>query len=209
VTDGRTDGDGNEQWHDRADWWTSAYEAGDQPWSTGRPQSAIVEAVTDPLDGSLLDVGCGVGEHARHFAAEDVPTVGVDFARPAVERAHELAREASLDAEFHVADALDLDLDPAFGPFVTVVDVGMFHTLEPRDHGRYAASLAGVTRDGGRLYFLEFGPDAPADHGPRPVPHDAFERAFSERWQVDRVEDALFETRERSVSGVLAVVERR
>jgi len=142
VPDGRTDGDGDDEQDDPGGWWTSAYEADDQPWSTGRPQPAIVEAVTDDLDGPLLDVGCGVGEHARHFAAEDVPTVGVDFARPAVERARELARETSLDAEFHVADALALD--PALGSFEVVVDVGMFHTLEPDDHLRYAASLAGA-----------------------------------------------------------------
>ena|SRR5579859_6297382 len=42
--------------------------AGLPPWDIGRPQQAYVELVqTGKIHGSVLDVGCGTGEHALYL----------------------------------------------------------------------------------------------------------------------------------------------
>ena len=48
----------------------SAYR-GTPPWDIGRPQKEFVELVwRGEITGSVLDMGCGKGEHALFFAGE-------------------------------------------------------------------------------------------------------------------------------------------
>lgn len=42
--------------------------AGQAPWDIGRPQPAFL-AVADRINGSVLDAGCGTGDHALYFAS--------------------------------------------------------------------------------------------------------------------------------------------
>src|SRR5215472_6300230 len=52
--------------HDR-EHFCSSY-AGSPPWDIGKPQPAF-QAAADKVVGSVLDAGCGTGEHALYFAA--------------------------------------------------------------------------------------------------------------------------------------------
>jgi hypothetical protein len=45
--------------------------AGDAPWETGRPQSAIVKLVEQQVfHGEVLDVGCGIADNAIYIATK-------------------------------------------------------------------------------------------------------------------------------------------
>src|SRR5258708_19641201 len=49
------------------------------PWDIGRPQQAYVELVqTGKIHGSVLDVGCGTGEHALYLAQHGHEAWGID-----------------------------------------------------------------------------------------------------------------------------------
>ena len=51
------------------DFFDSAYRGGPPPWDIGRPQKEFVELVRrGEITGSVLDIGCGTGEHALFFA---------------------------------------------------------------------------------------------------------------------------------------------
>lgn len=170
--------------------WDESYQDGPAPWDLGRPQPAIAElAAEGAFRGTVLDAGCGTGENALHLAATGLSIVGIDVAETAVPQAKEKARDRGLAAEFAVGDALRLSaLDRTFD---TVLDCGLFHTLDARERQTYVASLASVTEPGARLHVLCFR-DAGADSGPHPVVRAEFEAPFQREtgWQIETLRDS-------------------
>jgi ubiquinone/menaquinone biosynthesis C-methylase UbiE len=156
--------------------------------------------------GEVLDAGCGTGENALHVASLELRVLGVDVAETAISIAREKARGA--DAEFAVADALHLD---RLGrTFDTVLDCGLFHTFDGDERRDYVASLATVTRPGGRVYILCFSDVGPGPCGPHPVSEAELRAAFRD-WSVVDVSPDRVETRfgPEGVSAWLATIERR
>ena len=93
-------------------------------WDIGRPQPAFDRlAKAGNLVGSVLDAGCGTGEHALLAASLGHGVVGVDLSAKAIELAMSKATERGVGARFLVADALRLvDLGEQFH---TVLDCGL------------------------------------------------------------------------------------
>jgi SAM-dependent methyltransferase len=170
-----------------------AYE-GTPAWDIGRPQPAIVRlAQAGAIEGSVLDVGCGTGEHALLLAARGHALVGVDLAPAAIAKARTKAEERGIDATFVELDALRLD---RLGrTFDTALDVGMFHTLEEAERVPYAASLAAAVRPGGRCYLLCWSERNEWGFGPRRVTQMELRGTFTGPWRVDSIEEERFETR--------------
>jgi ubiquinone/menaquinone biosynthesis C-methylase UbiE len=144
-------------------------------------------AAAGALGGEVLDAGCGTGDNALHVASLGLHVVGVDVAETAVSIARDKAAAQKLDAEFVVADALDLNRLGLL--FDTVLDCGLFHSFED-ERGEYAASLASVTKPGGSLYVLCFSDAEPERAGPHPVSQDELRAAFgrSSGWAVASIE---------------------
>jgi SAM-dependent methyltransferase len=82
------------------------------PWDIGRPQ-AVFRALADKVIGSVLDAGCGTGEHALFFASRGHEVTGFDFLEEAIAAAKRKAEERGLAATFLVKDALKLQGWPA------------------------------------------------------------------------------------------------
>ncbi len=165
--------------------WDASYDDGPAPWDTGGPQPAVVRlADAGGFAGRVLDAGCGTGENALHLAARGLSVLGVDVAPTAVARAREEAAARGLDVGFEVADALDLGCLGRV--FETVLDCGLFHTFDSDERRDYVASLAAVTRPGGRLHLLCFS-DVGAGLGPHPVSEQDLRAAFpdSSGWRVE------------------------
>ena len=171
-----------------------AYGFGDPPWDIGRAQPAIVRLAAEGLiAGDVIDVGCGTGENALHLAGLGYPVLGVDFAAAAIERAAAKAADRHVSVEFQVADALDL---AALGrSFDTIIDIGLFHTLEDGDRTRYPASLAAALRPGGRAFLLCWSDRNPFGRGPRRVTRREIRAAFRDGWRVESIEPEWLETR--------------
>jgi SAM-dependent methyltransferase len=175
--------------------WDASYREGPAPWDIGRPPPAIARlAAEGRLSGAVLDAGCGTGENALAVAALGLPVLGVDVAATAVEHARAKAEERGLAAEFAVADALALQCSGR--RFATVLDCGLFHTLEGDERPAYVASLASVTEPGGTLYVLCFADEGPGT-GPHPVRRADLGAAFGPGtgWDVVAVEPERIHTR--------------
>ncbi|SCL76690.1 Tellurite methyltransferase [Methanoculleus chikugoensis] len=170
----------------------SAY-LGTPPWEIGRPQKAFVElARAGEVVGSVLDVGCGTGDHVLFFAEEGHEVLGIDTAALAIGKAEEKAAARGLAARFLVRDALDLvGLNRKFD---TVIDSGFFHVLSDEDRPFFAMSLATVLAPGGRYFMLCFGDQNPGDYPlPRRIREREIRETFRDGWHINYIRPAIFE----------------
>lgn len=190
---------------DRTEWWDECYESDDIPWQTGRPQSEIVALErSGGIDGRVLDVGCGTGVETRYLAERGYEVVGVDFSVPAIDRARDQTDDDN--ASFVAGDVFELP-DLCLGKFDTVVDCGMFHTLDAADRMTYTQTISSMLEPGGRAVCLEFGTDAPSDWGPTRISASALRRAFEDRWNLDVIDPVPFETQQGVVPGIVGIAE--
>lgn len=91
----------------------------------------FIEAVLDRYGVSattVLDIGCGTGEHALRLAARGYRVVGVDRSEPMLEIARRKARREGLDIRYVLGDARRLDLGETFDAAVAMFAVMSYQT---------------------------------------------------------------------------------
>jgi SAM-dependent methyltransferase len=163
-------------------------------WETGRPQGAVVRLADAGLvSGTVLDVGCGTGENALELARRGLRVVGIDIAAAAVERARARAAERGIAAEFLVWDAMELGTLGRV--FDTIIDVGLFHALQPEERRPYAGSLRHAIRSGGQCLLVCWSSRNPFGIGPARITRRAIGEAFAERWKIESIEPETLDTR--------------
>ncbi len=175
--------------------WDASYHDGAAPWDIGQPQPAIVRLASEGgFAGPVLDAGCGTGENALHLASLGLPVLGVDVAETALVIAREKTGNRGIEVQFAAADAFQLDRLGRM--FETVLDCGLFHTLNDEERPGYVASLASVTEHEGTLYVLCFSDQGP-DTGPHPISQETLRAAFntSNGWNVATIEPDRIQTR--------------
>lgn len=167
---------------------------GSPPWDIGRPQRAVVGLAEEgEIVGSVLDVGCGTGEHALYLAERGHEVLGIDSAERAVELARAKAVERGSDADFRVWDALRAhELGRAFD---TVIDIGMFHTLADEERLVYAEALRRTLVPDGRCFLLCWSERNPWGRGPRRVTQMELLGTFERGWAVRSIEPSVLETK--------------
>jgi SAM-dependent methyltransferase len=177
------------------DFFDSAYR-GSPPWDIGRPQKEFVELVRrGEINGSVLDIGCGTGEHALFFAGEGYDVWGIDSAPLAIRKAEEKAAARGLPVHFLVLNALEL---PRLNrKFSTVTDSGLFHTLSDEDRRVFADNLAAVLLPGGKYFMLCFSELEPGGYGPRRVTQREIRDCFRDGWSISYIRPAVFESHTR------------
>ena len=183
------------------DFFNSAYQ-GTPPWDIGRPQKEFVELVRrGEITGSVLDIGCGTGEHALFFAGEGFEVFGIDSAPLAIRKAEEKAAARGLTVRFCVLDALHLQKLRRM--FDTATDSGLFHTLSDEDRPVFVENLAAILVPGGNYFMLCFSDREPAGYGPRRITQQEIGESFQDGWTIRYIRPAVFESRTRT-SGPLA-----
>jgi SAM-dependent methyltransferase len=122
------------------------------PWDTDGPAPFVVELEREGwFRDEVLDAGCGTGENALFLASRGHTVAGFDVSPTAVANAADKARERGLTVSFAVADACDLA--GATDRFTTVLDCGLFHSLDESQQARYVAALHRATRPGAVVHL--------------------------------------------------------
>jgi SAM-dependent methyltransferase len=170
---------------------------GTPPWDIGRPQPDFVRLEeAGEIQGSVLDVGCGTGEHVLYLASRGHDAWGVDLAPLAIDIARRKSAERNIQATFLVADVFDLG---TLGrTFDTVVDSGLLHIFAPEQRPGFLASLAEVLESGGTYFVLGY-----SDEDPGPGPHGFspkdLQATFAEGWQINYIRATQFAINEMPV----------
>ena len=166
---------------------------GQAPWDTGRPQPDVIKlAESGKIRGSVLDVGCGTGEHVLYFAARGHECWGIDFVPVAIERAKAKAAKRGIKTTFLVGNALELGKFAR--QFDTVIDCGLYHTFSDEERPVFVKGLAEVLRPGGQLFILCFSEEEPGDMGPRRVTQKEIRDSFKDGRTVQSIEPTQFDT---------------
>ena len=178
------------------DFFDSAYQ-GTPPWDIGRPQKEFVDLVRrGEITGSVLDIGCGTGEHALFFAGEGHEVWGIDSAPLAIRKAREKAAVRGLPVHFLVLDALELSL--LNRKFDTATDSGLFHTLSDEDRPVFVDNLAAILSPAGNYFMLCFSDLEPGGYGPRRITRGEIRDSFRDGWTINYIRPAVFESRTRA-----------
>jgi 3-polyprenyl-4-hydroxybenzoate decarboxylase/SAM-dependent methyltransferase len=115
------------------------------PWASETCDADIASALAEHAPrGALLDVGCGLGQVARHAArAGGYRVVATDVSESALALARDLAPD---DDIVWVRD--DTCASGLVGPFDVIVDRATLHTLSPVRAYAWAATIKRITRAG-------------------------------------------------------------
>jgi SAM-dependent methyltransferase len=196
-----------------------AYRTDSAPWDIGHPQPEIEPLIRKGfIKGSVLDIGCGTGSNTIFLAERGLDAWGVDNIPEAIDLAREKAEEArkryldsrlpdspdhamapalprdrfhSFRINFILGDVLSLNVQFPTRMFDTVLDIGLFHTLEDRDRPTFLASVDSVLAPGGNYVMLCFSEHEPGDYGPRRISRREILDTFHD-WTIREIRPAKF-----------------
>lgn len=83
--------------------WDERYAAAELIW-TAEPNRFLVAEVNGLAPGRALDLACGEGRNAVWLATQGWEVTGVDFSRAGLDKAHHLAQQHQVTAEWILAD---------------------------------------------------------------------------------------------------------
>jgi SAM-dependent methyltransferase len=139
------------------------------PWDNNAPSESVIAWQSGGwFHGDVLDIGCGLGDNAVYLAKNGHTVTGLDISPTALKTAKQRAKDAGVDVKFAVADSTKLD--GYTDAFDTVIDSGLFHTLDDDGRRSYAAAVHRAARPGATLLLSCFSDANPVgEEWPRPA----------------------------------------
>lgn len=104
------------------------------------------QAVLPYLSGSVLDLGCGMGNLAFAAVEKGCAVTAFDASRAAVERLNETASRLGLELAAYQADLCDYEID---GEYDSIVSIGLLMFFPPDKARAMLAGILAHTRPGG------------------------------------------------------------
>jgi SAM-dependent methyltransferase len=162
------------------------------PWDNKEPSESVIAWQAGGLvRGDVLDIGCGLGDNAVYLAKNGHPVTGLDISPTALKTAEQRAKDAGVDVKFAVADSTKLD--GYTDAFDTVIDSGLFHSLDDDGRRSYTAAVHRATRPGATLLLSCFSEANPVGKEPRPAVSEETLRDVlgGAGWDITSLEPAI------------------
>lgn len=165
------------------------------PWDIG----AREELVSLVESGSIspcraIDLGCGTGSNAIYLAQNGFDVTGVDYSKPAIEKAQARASFAGVRVNFIVDDLTDLR--NVSGTFDFLFDYGTLDDLRPPQREPYLRNLLSLTHVGSR--YLLWGFEYPMRWWEKFIPffdvpfyHGEIEERFGQLFEIKKLADKI------------------
>ncbi len=139
---------------DSAKFWDSEYSRGPafQDLVSDKPSVAVqkfvgyLKARGIPLEGKLLDIGCGVGRNASWLAKQGFDVTGIDVSEVAITK----AKDGSPDVNYAVCDVSN-GLSFPDESFDYVIDILVSQLFTKEDFNRYVKEVMRILKNNGRL----------------------------------------------------------
>lgn len=137
--------------------WRRFWNAHSRGWDTMRSEAGTLAQIGEVADtlracsragGSVVDLGCGSGQHAVALAERGLEVTAIDYSPAMLELARGHARESNCEIDFVEAD-LDGDLPLAAASFDAALCVSVLQVLTDAD--RFLQQVRDSLRPGGRL----------------------------------------------------------
>lgn len=143
--------------------WEERYRTGDTPWDRGAASPGLVDFLAvEPVRGTVLVPGCGLGFDVRALATTADRVVGLDIAQSAVRGARKFE---SIGGEEYVQGDLFTLPQRLTGIFDWVFEHTCFCAIDPGRRPDYVSSVAQALKPDGRLLAV-FYLDPEAGEGP-------------------------------------------
>lgn len=127
--------------------WDALYRAHATPWTSADCDADIAAALADvPAPARVLDIGCGLGQVARHCVALGHHVVATDISEVALHTAAALTPAGTVT---YLRD--DICATSLVGPFDVIVDRAVLHALPASRVHAWAAAITRLTAPGATL----------------------------------------------------------
>jgi SAM-dependent methyltransferase len=161
------------------------------PWDNKEPSESVIGWLAGGwIHGDILDIGCGLGDNAIYLAKNGYPVTGLDISPTALSTARQRADDAGVEVTFAVADSTKLD--GYTDAFDTVIDSGLFHSLDDDGRRSYVAAVHRASRPGATLLLSCFSDVNPVGDDWRPAVSEATLRDVlgTAGWDIESLEPA-------------------
>ncbi|MCJ7695600.1 MAG: class I SAM-dependent methyltransferase [Anaerolineaceae bacterium] len=127
------------------------------PWSFTSPPkllTGLVKAIV-PKRGSIIELGCGIGNYLIHFAKQGLPACGVDISEKAIKVAKNTALKENVDCKFYVADVLE-NLSMINDKFDFAYDWELLHHIFPENREKYIRNFYALLKPNASYLSVSF-----------------------------------------------------